>query len=92
MKDDKKLYGLKLRLRKWTTPFHIMFGLLCAALIPYYPVASGFLLVTFGFDEWWQYKTIDPKSEKDFWEGGVCAFAIGMGIVLILTLVGVYPI
>ncbi len=96
MDDYRFLWKLRLKLRKWTTPIHFLFGSLCAALIPYYPVASGFLLAGFAFDQWWEYKiTTDPKNgddEKDWWEGGVCSFAIGMGIVLILTWLKVYPL
>ena len=92
MNNYRLLWNLKLKLRKWTTPIHILFGFLCAALIPYYPVASIALLGGFAFFEWWQYKSkTDIESEKDWWEGGVAAFAIGMGVVLLLTLLGVYP-
>jgi hypothetical protein len=70
---------------------HFLFGFLCAALIPYYPVASGFLLAGFAFDEWWEWRLINDTGEQDWWEGGVCSFAIGMGIVLVLTWLKVYP-
>jgi len=95
MNDYRLLWKLKLKLRKWTTPIHVLFGFLCAALIPYYPVASIILILWFGSDEVWDYIASkgkpDHESEKDFWEG-LCAFAIGMGIVLILTLFKVYPL
>jgi hypothetical protein len=105
MNDYRLLWKLKLKLRKWTTSIHVLFGFLCAALIPYYPVASVALLAGFAFDQWWEYKNSlalqmrqnsgkesGASSEADWWEGGVCSFAIGMGIVLILTLLKVYPL
>jgi hypothetical protein len=95
MNNYRWLWELKQKLRKWTTPIHFLFGFLCAALIPYYPVASIALLAGFAFDEWWDYKNADDEpdheSEKDWWEG-LCAFAIGMGIVLLLTWLKVYPL
>jgi hypothetical protein len=88
----RKLWELRIKLRKWTTPFHVLFGLLLAALFPYYPLASIILFAGFAFDEWWDYKSgQDIESQKDFWEG-LCAFSIGMGVVLILRALRVYPV
>jgi hypothetical protein len=83
--EHLKLWTLKLKLRKWTTPFHILSGLLIAALIPYYPIASVLLLAGFGFFEWWNWKILGDTSDMDFWEG-LAAMFVGCGIVLLLTL------
>ena len=89
MEDDHlKLWALKTKLRKWTTPFHIAAGALIAALIPYYPEAAGVLLAAMGFVEYWQERKIGDTGVMDFWEI-VCAVFIGAAIILILRLVGV---
>jgi hypothetical protein len=88
MKDYLWLSSLKVKLRKWTTPFHILAGLLIAALIPYYPVAAVLLLSSMGFLEYWQEKNTGDTGVADFWEIVVATF-IGSGIALVLKLVGV---
>jgi len=90
--SHRKLYQIKLKFREITTPIHFAFGFLLAALFPYYPVASVTLLAAFAFSQWWEYhKKTDIESDEDFWEG-YAALAIGMGIVLILTILDIYPV
>jgi len=88
MNDHLYLWQLRSKLRKWTTPFHILAGLLIAALIPYYPVAAVLLLASIGFIEYWQEKNTGDTGVADFWEIVFATF-IGSGTVLILKLLGV---
>lgn len=88
MDDHLKLWVLKTKLRKWTTPIHIFAGLLIAALIPDYPEASALLLGGIGFVEYWEWKVTHDTGVKDLWEI-VCGVFIGAGILLILRRVGV---
>ena len=81
----RNLYRTKLR--KWTTPLHLLLGLLCAGLIPYYPIASVILFLWFGFDEYWEWKIMHDTGEQDFWEGLV-SYTIGIVIILALRLGG----
>lgn len=87
-RNHLKLWALKIKLRKWTTPIHLACGLLIAALIPYFPAAAALLLVAMGLIEYWQEKNIGDTGLEDFWEIVVATF-IGSGIILTLRIVGV---
>ena len=86
--NHRKLWLFKIKLRKYTTIFHILAGLLIAALIPYYPVAAVILIASMGFLEYWQEQKIGDTGVTDFWEIVTATF-VGTGIILILKLIGV---
>ena len=87
-KSYNKLYALKVKLRKWTTPIHLAGGAFCAWLVPYYPVASALLVASFAFFEWWQWKKTDDTGDQDFWEA-IVGFVFGMISIMVLQAVHV---
>jgi len=88
MKNHLKLWSLKIKLRKWTSPIHILAGLLIAALIPYYPVAAILLFAGIAFSEYWGWKVEKDTGAADWWEILLGTF-IGSGVLLILKIIGV---
>jgi hypothetical protein len=89
---SSRLYQLKLKLKKITSFVHVIFGLLLAALIDKYPVASALLLAAFAGYEIWEDIALGKKGDsyRDFWEV-LASFAVGMAVVLTLNMLGVYP-
>lgn len=87
-KEHLKAWNLKLKLRKWTTPFHIAAGLLIAALVPFFPVAAVLLFAGLAFFEYWNWKDENDTGVADWWEILLGTF-IGAAIILILRIMGV---
>lgn len=83
-----QLWNLKLKLRKWTTPFHILAGLLIAALIPFCPIAAILLFVGIAYFEYWNWIDEKDTGVADWWEILLSVF-IGSGVILVLKIIGV---
>lgn len=71
--------------RKFTVPFHILAGLICAFLYPFYPGFSITLFVAFGLFELWQESSEYDEGYLDFWDYLFGAF-IGAVILILVRL------
>ena len=87
MKD----YRLGTVLRKWTTPVHWAFGVLCGAIaIQFFPAGLALLAISAGNQIWNDYEekfhkpNYLPTGCADWWEGFL-TFCITMTVAVILS-------
>jgi len=85
MLDDLITWAKKHFTRKFTVPWHIVGGLICALLYARYAGLSIVLFIAFGLFELWQEDTEDDTGFLDFWDFLFGAF-IGAIILLIARL------
>lgn len=76
-------------LRKPTVVFHVLLGFLCAILSPWFPLPSTLAIVMFSVFEWWQAEVDGDCGHLDFWDG-VLGYGIGLGVLGIMLLKGVF--
>ena len=86
---------LKLKLRKWTSPIHFLYGAGCALMAVRCFPASVALILLFALYEYWDdyahSRVRDSEGVDDFWEA-FAFYSIGLLIVLILDYAGVLSI
>jgi len=85
MIDDLINWAKEYFTRKFTVPFHIAGGMICAFLYHYYPGLAITLFVSFGILEWWQAEKEGDKGHSDFCDALIGAF-IGASILLIINI------
>jgi hypothetical protein len=85
--SEHLLWKLKVKLRKWTTPVHILCGLVIAFAGHYCPPLAVLLFAGVAFDEYWEWKIKGPRddSQIDFWEILAATFAGGAIVILLLS-------
>lgn len=82
-----KMRGLRLKLRKHTTPVHWLIGAVAATLVVWCWPAAVALLLVFALDEYWDDWCHGKKEgEDDWWEAGFVAF---LGLVVVVILYGI---
>jgi hypothetical protein len=88
MEKTKVRQPLHLKLRKWTTPVHIISGIITILTGYFLSACAGIILfLSFLIFEWWDdYQGSD--SLYDFWEWVLGAY-ITAGIILVLQLAGI---
>lgn len=88
MTEYQFLWKLKAKLRKWTTPIHILCGVVIAFAAHYCPPLAIVLFIGIGADEYWEWriKGENDDSQKDFWEVLAAIFGAGAVVVLLLSL------
>jgi len=85
-------YRLGIALRKWTTPVHWAFGVLCAVVATqHFPAGILLLLVFAGNQIWNDWAENKKEGCTDWWESFL-VFCIVFSVALILDLVGVISI
>jgi hypothetical protein len=82
------LWKVRLKLRKWTTPIHILCGLIIAFAAYYCPPLAVILFVGIGGDEYWEWKRKGPGDDSpiDFWEVLAAIFAGAAILILLLSM------
>ena len=68
--------------RKFTVPFHICGGAICAGLIVIYPPLGITLFASFGLFEFWQGIAEEDCGHLDFWDFMFGAFIVGTILVI----------
>lgn len=71
--------------RKFTVPFHVLGGMLCVFLYPFYPGLSITLVIAFGLFELWQAAREGDTGYLDFWDW-LFGMSIAAGILLIRSI------
>jgi len=70
-----------IKLRKRTTPVHVLCGMLAALACAIYPVLGVMLVLSFMVFEYWQERQVKDTGCIDFWEFLV-GLMIGAGLLL----------
>lgn len=76
----------ELRLRKWTTPIHWLFGFLCDFLIYTFGILAGWgMMGIFGWwEKWNDYCDGTKQGSADWWESFL-TFCIGQVVLALLS-------
>jgi hypothetical protein len=76
---------LKTRLRKWTTPIHLLFGIMCCiASIQFFPAGIIILVIFAGAELWNDHCDNTNEGYMDWWESFL-TFCITFAIALVLN-------
>ena len=94
-KTMKKSFAVKI-LRKWTSPVHYIYGLLCAFFVYAFGLGFGsFMMLLFAAVELWEDYCLKDRREgyklegaDDWWEAFLF-FVIGVSIIGLLKVIGV---
>jgi len=80
-------------LRKWTSPVHYVYGLLCAYLTYEFGLLAGLIMMgLFAGDELWGDYCYDTKEGGDDWWESFLFYTIGLGVLALLQTLGLIHI
>ena len=86
---------LKLKLRKWTSPIHFLYGIGCVLVaIKFFPASFALILLFALYEYWDDYAhsmARDSEGVDDFWEA-FAVYSVGLLIALILDYAGILSI
>ena len=83
---------LKLKLRKWTSLIHYIYGAGCVFLaVKCFPASLSLILLFALYEYWDDHRARDSEGVDDFWEA-FAVYSIGLLIALILDYAGILSI
>lgn len=82
----------QLRLRKWTTLIHWVFGVICGVVaVQCFPAGITLLLMFAGFEAWNDWCDCSKRGAADWWESFL-TFCIVFSVAIILHIAGIITI